>query len=219
MSLRACASRVGASQLPVPSAPVSQWSAPRARLTVRPPLSSLPGSTGLVSLAPFSCAQPLQLSGNSGCRQGSAAPAGLPSAHQLFAAAAAAHSRASQLLASAGLLVRGPPISPAPARLQLFASSSPPPAVGLVCVSVQISFDLSALPSKQSRGIHPASAPHSLQQLSRPLPDGVSRELQCPAYVNTALQPRISAHSGPQLATRRLAFPSQHLPPNPPRYC
>ena len=97
-----------------------------ARLTVRLPLSSLSGSTGLGHSAPLSCAQPLQLSGNSGCRQGSAAPAGLPSAHQLFAAAAAAHSRTSQLLASAGLLVRGPPISPAPARLQLASSCSPP---------------------------------------------------------------------------------------------
>ena len=41
-------------------------------MTVRPPLSSLSGSTGLGSSAPSRCAQLLQLSGNGGWRQGSA---------------------------------------------------------------------------------------------------------------------------------------------------
>ena len=43
-----------------------------AQLTVRHLLSSLSDLTGLGHLAPPGCAQPPQLSGNGGCRQGSA---------------------------------------------------------------------------------------------------------------------------------------------------
>ena len=42
------------------------------QLTVRLLFSSLSDSTGLGHLAPLGCAQPPQLSGNGGCRQGSA---------------------------------------------------------------------------------------------------------------------------------------------------
>ena len=45
----------------------------RSRLRVSS-LLLLPGSTDLFSSAPFCCAQPLQLTGNGGWRQGSAAP-------------------------------------------------------------------------------------------------------------------------------------------------
>ena len=52
----------------------------RSRLRVSS-LILLPGSTDLFSSAPFCCAQPLQLCGNGGWRQGSAAPLSWTSLH------------------------------------------------------------------------------------------------------------------------------------------
>ena len=76
----------------------------RSRLRVSS-LLLLPGSTDLFSSAPFCCAQPLQLSGNGGCRHSSAVQLSWRAAAlQLFAVAAAALLLSPQLLSSAGPL-------------------------------------------------------------------------------------------------------------------
>ena len=104
------------------------------RSTVRRPCGSLPGSTGLISLAPLGWAQLPQLSGNGGCRHSSAVQLSWRAAAlQLFAAAAAAHLFSPQLLASAGSLsahllpFRWAPGSPA--SLSLTFSADPPPSL------------------------------------------------------------------------------------------
>ena len=67
------------------------------QLTVRPLLSSLSVSTGLGHSAPLGCAQPPQLSGNGGCRQGSASHFSWPNLRPL------SYSQPLQLLTSPSL--------------------------------------------------------------------------------------------------------------------
>ena len=124
VSVRAYASRVGASRLPVPSAPVGKW-----QPTVCGGLCALRSAP--LQVKQVSSAQPLQ-----SCASVCPATAGFgraqlpssaePTSTSLLAAAAATNLRRSHLLASSTLLL-GP--SSAFLRLsQLPLSAGPPPA-------------------------------------------------------------------------------------------